>query len=98
MRPKAFCLIQDYSREFLNPKWAFEAMRAYLESVIAHAKASSARDLMEKYWRNGIQFNDVESIVKSVEYKMKSENKKEKRIEDVKKYIMKLKLKTPGEF
>ena len=92
MRPKAFCLINNLSTEFKNPEWAFEAMRAYLKSVLAHAKASMARNLVEKYFKHGIYFNDVESVVKSVEYKLKCETKKEKHCNDLKSSIIKTKI------
>ena len=92
MRTKAFSQLKIFSFEFREPVRAFQAMRVYLDKVIAHAKATCARNLVDRYIKNGIAFNDVEALAKSATKGMKSTENIEKMQKKIENIVMKTKL------
>ena len=64
LRTKAFSQLKTLALEFIEPSEALLAMRVNLEKVIAHAKATCTKNLIDKYLKNGIAFNDAEAIAK----------------------------------
>ena len=92
MRTKAFCQLKYLSLEFIEPNVAFLAMRVYLEKVLAHAKATCIKNLVSKYVKSKIAFNDVESIARSAINGMKANNNMSKTQKQIENTIMQAKL------
>ena len=67
-------------------------MRVYLEKVTAHAKATCTRNLVDRYIKSGIVFNDVEVVAKSATIGMKSSDNVQKTQKRIEKMIMLSKL------
>ena len=61
MRRKTFSQINRFSLEFREPEKASLAMRDFVNKVILHAKASATTNLVNKFIKFGLSFNDVEA-------------------------------------
>ena len=67
-------------------------MRVYLVKVITHAKPTCTRNLVDRYIKSGIVFNDVKVVAKSATKGMKSSDIVQKTQKRIEKMIMLAKL------
>ena len=92
MRPKAYSQIQALAFEFVKPEEASLAMRDFLTKVAIHCRSTATVDLIRKFIKFNIAFNDAEAHARQVTVNIKSEKLREAHKVKIEKEVMKVKL------
>ena len=72
MHPKAYNRLKTLSEDFDKPSEALRLMGDFMSTTLAHTKANSVKDCIEKFVRTSVVLKDVEDAANSLTKKMGS--------------------------